>query len=221
MSCTLHWRDLHLGNTIIPASQVALGEHVRLVMDVVCQYACLHHIFAASEYHDDVVWELWLEANAFHYSPGSQYFTSHIGSMIRQHGLIANLTLRENLLLPLLYRGDMQRLQEAEDELQNIAARIGLGEVLDEQAGERTAYTHALVSLGRCLLTKPRIIVAQEVHIGMKPEHLEHFRMISIEVLAQLGAGLLYLTSSPNDGSGLNFVRTLTTRFESSGVMKV
>lgn len=210
MKGTLSWHNLQLGHSIIPASHVDFGEYVRLVIDFQYQYAFMQHLFAVTDSTDEHAREIWLETESASYHAGTDEFISRLGSMIRHHGLLSNLSLRENLLLPFLYRGDQGLLEQARDELEDVANWLGLSSILDQQAGERTTYIHALVSLGRCLLIKPSIIVAQEVHIGMSPDHLDHFRSLSMAALEKLGAGLLYLTASPNEGSGLDFSRTLT-----------
>ncbi len=210
MKGTLFWRDLQLGHSIVPASHVDFGEYVRLVIDAQHQHTFMQHLFAMPDCPDEHTWEMWLETESAGYHVGTTEFVSRLGSMIRHQGLLSNLSLRENLLLPFLYRGDQESLEQAMDELEDVADWLGLSAMLDQQAGERTTYIHALVSLGRCLLIKPTIIVAQEVHIGMSPDHLDHFRDLSMAGLEKLGAGLLYLTASPNEGSGLDFARTLT-----------
>jgi len=210
MSDALHWSDLHLGQTMVPAASVSHGEFVRLVMNYTCQYSFMQHMFCLKEDDRENGWKMWLESNSNTYPSGTPEFSTRIGSMIRQRGLIANLTLRENLLLPFLYHGNQQRLQLASDEIVEVARRFGIDSSLDEKAGERSTYTHALMSLARCVLVKPAIIVAQEVHIGMPPEQLDRFRAHSMQALEQLGAGLLYLTESVDEGSGLDYARTLT-----------
>lgn len=216
MNSALHWHKLQLGHTIIPGSHVNYGEYVRLVMNYTCQYAFMQHMFSPCDAQCNSRWKMWLQIDSRasggteEYQSGSRGFNTRVGSMIRHRGLIANLSLRENLLLPFLYHGDEKRLQQAMNELEEIAELIGISSALHEQAGERTSFTHALVSLGRCLLARPEIIVAQEVHIGMPPEHLEQFKEISMQALQQLGSGLLYLTGSPDEGSGLQYARTLT-----------
>ncbi|OIO67595.1 MAG: hypothetical protein AUJ57_10905 [Zetaproteobacteria bacterium CG1_02_53_45] len=211
MSNALHWHKLQFGLTDIPSSHVEYGEYVRLVMNFPCQYAFMQHMFSPCDVSSAENWKMWLqtEESGQHMS-GSRKFSMSVGSMIRHRGLIANLSLRENLLLPFLYHEDQQRIEQAMDELAEVAEVIGITTALDEKAGERTTVTHALVSLGRCLLIKPSVIVAQEVHIGMPPEHLQQFTEISMLALQRLGSGLLYLTARPDEGSGLNFARTLT-----------
>ncbi|ATX82819.1 hypothetical protein Ga0123462_1982 [Mariprofundus ferrinatatus] len=215
MSDLLHWNRLQLGNIVIPEGQVSHGEYVRMVMNYPCQYAFMQQLFLLSEESRNSSSEMWLESNGEKYYAGTAEFSSRIGSMIRQRGLIANLTLRENLLLPFLYHGDKHRLDQATDEAAEVAERLGIASALDEKAGERTTYTHALMSLARCMLAKPAIIVAQEVHIGMPPDHLQRFRELSTQTLAELGSGLLYLTSSADEGSGLSYARTLTIEADS------
>ncbi|GAV19606.1 hypothetical protein MMIC_P0554 [Mariprofundus micogutta] len=214
MSDVLHWDELHLGHTLIPASHVAHGEFVRLVMNYPCQYAFMQHMFSPCDESCADNWKMWLQTDSGLQMSGSREFSMSVGSMIRHRGLIANLSLRENLLLPFLYHENHTRLEQAADELVDVANLIGLTAALDEKAGERTTFTHALISLGRCLLIKPAIIVAQEVHIGMPPEHLEQFKDISMSALQRLGSGLLYLTASPEEGSGLDYARTLTVKAE-------
>jgi ABC-type transport system involved in cytochrome c biogenesis ATPase subunit len=210
MTEALHWDELHLGHSLIPASHVNRGEYVRLVMNYPCQFSFMQHMFQLAQECRDSNWKMWLQSEGAIYPSGTPEFSTHIGSMIHHRGIIANLTLRENLLLPFLYHGDQQRLECAADEMVEVARWLEIDSFLDDKAGERTTFTHALVSLARCMLARPAIIVAQEVHIGMPPDHLERFRVVSMQALEQLGSGLLYLTASVDDGSGLEYARTLT-----------
>jgi len=213
VSDVLHWRELRLSAGTIEACKVGRGERVRLVLEGNCQIRFMDHLFMPTDDEIDD-WPMWLESGAGRYRAGSPEFVSRIGTMIRHRGLMANLSMRENLLLPFLYHASRERLEEAFEEVDEVADFVGLTAMLHEQAGERSAYTHALVSLGRCLLAKPDIIVAQEVHIGMSPERLAHFRELGGQALRRLGSGLVYVTSSMHEGSGIPFSRTLTVQPE-------
>jgi len=213
VSDVLHWRELHLSTGAIEACRIGRGDHVRLVIEGNCQIRFMDHLFVSTD-DDDDEWPMWLESGAGRYRAGTPEFVGRIGTMIRHRGLMANLSMRENLLLPFLYRTDRDRLEEAFEEVDEVADFVGLTSMLHEQAGERSAYTHALVSLGRCMLAKPDIIVAQEVHIGMSPERLAHFRELGVQALRRLGSGLVYVTSSMHEGSGIPFSRTLTMQSE-------
>jgi len=204
----LHWRDLQVHEQILPADHICRGEHVRLVMSNSMQYMLLNLFFPKVLSHGSDDPQVWLQREGEMIAAGASDFCLHVGGMIRQRGLLANLTMRENLLLPFLYLENKKRLKQAEAEVEEVAKFLGLDEVLDVQAGERSTFTHALVSLGHCILKKPDVIVVQEVHVGMEPDRLEVFRAKVHEVMQEYGAGILYVTSSLHEGSGLEFART-------------
>jgi len=207
VSDRLRWDDIRLFGDLLKADAVSPGENVRIVMNNRFQYAFLSLMFPDMGEPGSLATSIWLESDGERYPAGTPEFCLRVGSMIRHRGLMANLSLRENLLLPFLYCGDDACLQKAKDEVDNVALFLGL-EGLDTQAGERSNYTHALMSLGHCLLLKPDVIVAQEVHAGMSPERLQRFAVKAKEALEILGSGVLYLTDSEHEGSGLEFVRT-------------
>jgi ABC-type uncharacterized transport system YnjBCD ATPase subunit len=209
MGDVLHWNELQLGYWTLPSGSVCRGRHVRLVMDNALQYDFLNRIYLGMDDEEEQTWPVWLESGEHRLAAGSPAFCMRVGSMIRHRGLVANLSLRENLLLPFLYGAGEEGLARAEKELETVAEQVDLLPFLDEQAGERSAYTHALVSLGRCLLLRPDVIIAQEVHVGMSPERLARFRDLAAEALQTLGAGILYLTSTVFEGSGIRFEETL------------
>lgn len=207
MSDILQWEDLKLFGDLLPADQVTRGESVRIIMNNRFQYAFLSLMFPDMGGQGSLASSIWLQSGDLRHSAGSPEFCLRVGSMIRHRGLMANLSLRENLLLPFLYCGDEGRLQKARKRVDEVAEFVGL-ERLEEQAGERSSFTHALLSLGHCLLQRPDVIVAQEVHVGMPPDRLELFREKAKAALELLGSGVLYLSASEHEGSGLKFART-------------
>lgn len=209
MSDVLLWNELQLGPWLVPPGSISRGKHVRLVMESALQYDFLNRIYLGSQEMHEEEWHIWLQSGSSRLAAGTSEFCMRVGSMIRSRGLVANLSLRENLLLPFLYGGTEVQREQAEQHLEAVAEQVDLLPFLDEQAGERTAYTHALVSLGRCLLLKPDVIIAQEVHVGMSPERLARFRDLATGALQTLGAGVLYLTSTVFEGSGIRFDTTL------------
>jgi len=207
MSEVLHWDDLKLFGDLLPADQVSRGDNVRIVMNNRFQYAFLSLMFPDMGEQGSLASSIWLQSEDVRYPAGSPEFCLRVGSMIRHRGLMANLSLRENLLLPFLYCGDEECLQSARDRIDEVAEFIGLDQ-LDQQAGERSGFTHALVSLGHCMMQKPDVIVAQEVHAGMSPDRLQLFRERAKAALDLLGSGVLYLSASEHEGSDLTFART-------------
>ncbi|MDQ6967404.1 MAG: hypothetical protein Q9M14_01800 [Mariprofundaceae bacterium] len=208
VSSELHWRAMTVCDRQLPEDYICRGKHIRFVMNGSMQYMFLDRFFPQFVLDEGDDAYVWLECAGKRVVAGTPAYCAGIGSMIRRRGLLANLSIRENLLLPFLYAEDSARLQRAEDEVGSVAEFLGIDSLLYEQAGERSAYTHALVSLGHCLLKRPDVIVAQEVHVGMPPERLQIFRDKVKEAMQQLEAGVLYLTSTIHEGSGLKFSRT-------------
>jgi len=208
VSDMLHWRAMDVCDKQLPADYICRGKHIRFVMNASMQHMFLSRFFPQFMLNEGDASHVWLEHLGKRVEAGKPAYCARVGSMIRRRGLLANLSVRENLLLPFLYTEDTSYLQKAEDEVDDVAEFLGLSSLLYEQAGERSAYTHALVSLGHCLLKRPDVIVVQEVHVGMSPERLHVFRDKAKEAMQKLQAGVLYLTSSMHEGSGLEFSRT-------------
>lgn len=206
MSDRLQWEEISLFGDVLPADVVERGQNIRIVMNNRFQYAFLSLMFPDMGVQGSLASSIWLESDGKRYPAGAPEFCLRVGSMIRHRGLMANISIRENLLLPFLYSGDEEKLQRAKARVEEVAEFLEL-ERLDTQAGERSGYTHALVSLGHCML-EPDVIVAQEVHVGMTPDQLKKFAAKAREALNQLGSGVLYLSASEYEGSGLDFVRT-------------
>jgi len=210
------WRDLQLLERVLPTACVAKGERKRLMMPRQFQYAWLNYLFPERILHGQSGWQLWIETDEAGFQAGSNMFLERVTSLLYHRGIVANLSLRENLLLPFLYRGDEDALMQAEREMPEVAEFIGMEKYLDEQAGERSTYTHALISLGRCMLQKPDLVVAQDVHCGMPPHQLQHFRELFSQVMSSLQVGLLYLATVENDGSDIIFENSLVLADEVS-----
>jgi len=207
VSDVLKWDDIQLFGDLLKADAVSRGVNIRIVMNTRFQYAFLSLMFPEMGVQGSLASSIWLESAGKKYPAGTPEFCLKVGSMIRHRGLMANLSLRENLLLPFLYCADDDCLQKAKQEVDEVAAFLEL-EGLDTQAGERSNYTHALISLGHCMLQKPDVIVAQEVHVGMTPDRFKRFKNKTREALETSGAGMLYLSASTREGSGIKFVRT-------------
>lgn len=192
-------------DAILSAGAIARGEHKRLVMPRKHQYAWLESLFFEPVDAGKGTWQLWLETDDASYQAGSPVFFQRVSSMLHHRGMMANLSLRENLMLPFLYHGDHDELAQAEQDLPQVAEFLDITDCLDDQASIRSPYTHGLVSLGRCLLQKPDIVIAQDVHSGMAPHRLHQFHSLFREVMERLQAGILYISTSEHDGSGMVF----------------
>ncbi|MDX8390025.1 MAG: hypothetical protein R8M38_05985 [Mariprofundaceae bacterium] len=208
----LRWKEMTLatGETI-PEGCVADSERVHLIMPIRKQRFWLETLYSAPGSVVEL-WNAWLEEERVTIRAGAPEFFLHVGSMLGGHGLMANLTLKENLLLPFLFRADEAELSQVFEEVIEVADFLGLSPILDEQAGVRSHYTHALVSLGRCLLQKPSLLIIQDIYSGISPKRLEHFCHVSLQAFKMMGAGIVYLSAAQHEGSGIAFDRTFCAK---------
>lgn len=204
------WRDMSLAGNMLQSGCVARGEHIRLILPEESQQAWLQRLTPEqSPVTDEKAWQIWLETDAASLQAGTPLFLRQVGIMLHQRGAMANLSLRENLLLPFLYHAEPKALSQAEKVLPKVVGFLGITDALDRQAGECPPHTHRLISLGRCLLQRPAIIVAQDVHTGIALEHLPRFRSLFVKAIKGLQSGLLYLSSSEQESWGIDFDRSL------------
>jgi len=199
---SLCWRPMQLLDIAMPSGCVLSGEKRRLVIPRRYQLEWLKQMNAASG-------AVWLQTATEKLSGDSEAFARRVACMLHQRSALANLSLRENIMLPFLYAGRDDETARAAAALPGIAARLEIADKLEEQAGERSGYMHGLIALGRTMLMQPEFIVVQDAHAGMQPHRQETFRKLFCEVVDALGAGVLYLSASEQDGSGLDFCQSL------------
>lgn len=197
----LCWKSIRLRDIEIPAGHVSSGEKWRQVMPRNHQFDWLKRLSLPAS-------DVWLETDEGDIR-GGEAFAGRVCFMLFQRGMLANLSLRENILLPFLYRGENNEMVRASAELPGLAKRLDIADKLDDQAGERSVYMHALISLARIMLLRPDFIVVQDVLTGMQPHHQDIFRRLFCAVVEELGLGVLYLSASVQEGSGLEFCQSL------------
>ncbi|MDQ6991732.1 MAG: hypothetical protein Q9M11_08390 [Mariprofundaceae bacterium] len=204
----LHWHDLTLCHQTLASGHISQGERVRFIMHEKLQKELLATFFLCpfSQYCSSP--KVWLDHQHEHLSSGSAEFCAQVGCMIRERGLLANLSLKENLLLPFLYANQRKSLQQAEKNLHQVAHFLGIEDQLNEKAGNRPIYMHGLMSLGHCLLKKTSIVIAQDLYLGMQAEYATKFHRKVLKTLKILNPGVLYLTSSKSNQSELSFDRS-------------
>lgn len=82
----------------------------------------------------------------------------HIGLVFQAFNLVPSLTAGDNILFPLYAAG----LQPAENSLQEIASRLGIGERLSHRPDSLSGGEQQRVAIARSLITNPDIIFADE-----------------------------------------------------------
>lgn len=124
-----------------------------------------------------------------------------IGFVFQQYHLIASLSVLENVMLPLRYRGMDKniRLKQAKEAL----SRVGLSERMNHMPHELSGGQKQRVAIARATVTKPYIILADEPTGALDSETglavLELFREIN-----NSGTTIVIVTHDAGIGASTN-----------------
>lgn len=85
---------------------------------------------------------------------------ARIGFVFQSYNLIQQLTVVENIEIPLYYQGRSER--ESRETASELATRVGLGDRLDHRPYELSGGQQQRVAIARALVNDPLIILADE-----------------------------------------------------------
>ena len=147
------FRDLSL--------EVAAGEMVAVVGESGAGKSSLLHLLAALD--RPTAGEVWCgETNVTRLSAreAGTYRNREIGYVWQFHYLLPEFTALENVAMPLLARG--MRRAAALAEAKGWLERVGLGDRGEHRSGELSGGEQQRLSIARALITKPKLLLADE-----------------------------------------------------------
>ncbi len=89
-----------------------------------------------------------------------------MGIVLRNGGLVSNLKVWENIMLPLSYHESVSQ-QDMEEKMIYILNRIGYDSDLNTLPGALPAYKKRLVGLARAMLMEPDIVIYDSLFEGL------------------------------------------------------
>lgn len=141
--------------------EVAAGELVAIVGESGAGKSSLLHILAALDRATSgEVWCGEREVTRLNNRDAAELRNREIGYVWQFHYLLPEFTALENIAMPLLARGVSQK--EAMREAESWLGRVGLAQRGAHRAGELSGGEQQRISIARALVTKPKVLLADE-----------------------------------------------------------
>jgi ABC-type lipoprotein export system ATPase subunit len=150
--------------------QVAAGEFVSLVGPSGCGKSTLL-LVAGGLLRPDAGAVVVAGIEPYHLPPEarSRFRGQHVGFVFQQFHLVPYLSVRENILSPVLawWKGDLPERADA------LMDRFGLAERRNHRPGELSTGERQRTALARALLHRPRLLLADEPTGNLDPENAQ------------------------------------------------
>jgi branched-chain amino acid transport system permease protein len=105
----------------------------------------------------------------------------------------SDLTVEENVLVPLLFRDDKISVAAARPQARDIAALAGLGSKLPTRADALSLQDKKALEFARALACKPRLLLVDEVASGLTPAEVRHFTDLLRHIRDQHGITIIWV----------------------------
>jgi ABC-type lipoprotein export system ATPase subunit len=121
---------------------------------------------------------------------------SFVGFVFQMHHLLPQLTLLENVLLPLLPQKDKTILKSANERALKLIARVGLSVHLHKYPSQLSVGECQRTAVVRALINQPRLLLADEPTGSLDASNADHLAALLAELNREENVALVIVTHS-------------------------
>ncbi|WP_371860999.1 ABC transporter ATP-binding protein [Paenibacillus macerans] len=92
----------------------------------------------------------------------SLFRRNHIGMVFQDFNLLNSLTVRENIMVPLILDKNTEKLEEGEAEVEHLAEMLDIDSILDQYPYEISGGQQQRAAICRAIIKDPEILFADE-----------------------------------------------------------
>lgn len=173
--------------------EIGLGESVALMGPSGSGKSTLLHCVAGILVPDaGTLQVLGTDVASMGESARARFRLEHLGLIFQLGELVSELTLEENVMLPLQLLGRSR--QDARTEAAEMLDRLGVAEVAGRRAGEVSGGQAQRGAVARALAPRPRLVLADEPTGSLDTVAADAVMAALVETSRDLGSTLLVVT---------------------------
>jgi putative ABC transport system ATP-binding protein len=127
----------------------------------------------------------------------NQFRLNYIGYIFQDYALLPELTLYENVALPMMAQGMSQ--EDYDEDVKSVIKKVGLENLEYHLPGELSGGQQQRVSIARAIVNKPAILFADEPTANLDSESSEAVLSTMQALVKEYGQTVIMVTHEPED----------------------